>query len=233
MNVITNNSAFGIGTYTVPEAARLLGIPPVNVRRWIGGYHFKRRDKARQMPPLWRLQYPKFENHIELGFLDLIELKFVREFLKSGLTINVIRFCLEEARKVINDDHPFSTRRFETDGCTIFIEGIRESGEIQLLDLKKRQYTFKSVIQQSFKDLDIEVDTVTSWRPFNGKKSIVIDPNRSFGQPIVAEFGIPTVVLAQAVEVEGSLAAAARLYEVPVRVIKDATAFENKLLLAA
>lgn len=184
------------------------------------------------MPPLWSLQLPRYDDHIELGFRDLIELKFVSEFLKFGLTIKIIRFCLEEARKVIDDDHPFSTRRFKTDGSTIFAEGIRESGEVQLLDLKRRQYTFRDLILKSFKDLDIEDEIVIGWRPFKGKKSIIIDPNRSFGQPIASEFGVPTIALAQAVEVEGSPAAVARLFEVPVSVVRDAAAFEKSLLAA-
>jgi uncharacterized protein (DUF433 family) len=216
----------------VSEAARLLKIPSANIRRWLGGYKFKKQNARRQMPPLWSLQLPRYDEHIELGFRDLIELKFVSEFLKFGLTIKIIRFCLEEARKVIDDDHPFSTRRFKTDGSTIFVEGIRESGEVQLLDLKRRQYTFRDLILQSFKDLDIEDEIVIGWRPFKGKKSIIIDTNRSFGQPIASEFGVPTIALAQAVEVEGSPAAVARLFEVPVSVVRDAAAFEKSLLAA-
>jgi uncharacterized protein (DUF433 family) len=232
VNVIVNHSTIGIGAYTVPEAARLLKIPSVNIRRWIGGYNFQHHDGTRRMPPLWKSQLPIIGEHLELGFRDLIELMFVGEFLKAGLTIQVIRHCLEEAKKVISDHHPFSTRRFKTDGRTIFVEGIRESGEIQLLDLKKRQYTFKDVIEQSFKDLDIEDNAVTSWRPFRGRKSIVIDPQRSFGQPIAADFGVPTAVLAQAVLSEGSIGSVARLYEVPTRVVKDAVAFEHALMAA-
>ena len=32
----------GIGYYTVPEAARLLGIRRLSIRRWLGGYTFTR-----------------------------------------------------------------------------------------------------------------------------------------------------------------------------------------------
>lgn len=232
MNVVVNHSLIGIGAYTVPEAARLLKIPPINIRRWIGGYNFHGNDGTRKMPPLWVSQLPIYGDHLELGFRDLIELKFVKEFRKAGLTTQVIRFCLHEARKVISDDRPFSTRRFKTDGKTIFIEGIKESGETQLLDLKKRQYTFKDVIEQSFKDLDIEDGTVTSWRPFRGKKSIVIDPHRSFGQPIAAEYGVPTATLAQAVVSEGTIGRVVRLFEVPASIVRDAVAFENSLMAA-
>jgi uncharacterized protein (DUF433 family) len=92
---------------------------------------------------------------------------------------------------------------------------------------------FKQVIERTFKDLDIEDNAVARWRPFNGKRSIVIDPGRSFGQPIAAETGVPTVALAQAVEAEGSIEDVARLYEVPVTVVRDAVSFEAGLKSAA
>jgi uncharacterized protein (DUF433 family) len=227
-----NTSLLGVGFYTVPEAARLLGIPALNIRRWLGGYSFRQRGEVQSMPPLWQPQLPQYDGHLELGFRDLIELRFVREFMKAGLSLSIIRHCMEAARHVVGDDRPFSTRKFKTDGRTIFIEGIRESGDIQLLDLKGMQYTIKDIIVQSFKDLDIEDDAVASWRPYRGKETIVIDPERAFGQPIVSGYGIPTIVLAQAVESEGSIEQAARLYEVPAGVVKDAKAFETMLAAA-
>jgi uncharacterized protein (DUF433 family) len=232
LTAITEATAIGLGAYTVPEAARLLKIRPLNIRRWLGGYNFNHEGDQRQMPPLWTPQLPAYDDHLEIGFRDLVELKFVREFLKAGLSLGVVRFYLKEAKKVINDDRPFSTRRFKTDGKTIFLEGIRDSGETELLDLKRKQYILKSTIDQSFKDLDIEDDAVTSWRPFNGKESIVIDPLRSFGQPIANDFGVPTTTLAQAVEAEGTVERVARLYEVPARIVRDAVAFERSLLAA-
>ena len=132
-------SALGLGAYTVPEAAHLLKIPTVNIRRWISGYNYYHHGKSKQMPPLWVSQIPAYGNHIELGFRDLIELKFVHEFLKSGIPLQVIRSCLTDAKKIINDDRPFSTRQFKTDGKTIFIEGIRESGEVQRFHGHKRR----------------------------------------------------------------------------------------------
>lgn len=132
----------------------------------------------------------------------------------------------------VQDDHPFSTRRFRTDGRTIFLESTKDSQEPTLVDLKSRQYVFRQVFEKSFRDLDIEDDVVARWRPFHGKPSIVIDPVRSFGQPIASSYGVPTVVLAEAVKAEGSMERAARLYEVPVGVVRDAVLFEESLQAA-
>lgn len=222
----------GTGFYTVPEAARLLKIPPVSIRRWLGGYTYGKGDKAVSLPPLWRPELPAYEHHIELGFRDLIELLIVKSFLKANLKIQTIRTCLEYAREVAKDDRPFSTRRFKTDGRTIFFESLRRTGEEELLDLKAHQYVIKKVIEQTFKDLDLSDETVARWRPFRGKKSIVIDPQRAFGQPIAAQYGVPTVTLADAVKAEGSVDRVSYLYDVPPAVIRDAVNFEKSLLAA-
>ncbi|MGE0150563.1 MAG: hypothetical protein AB7R87_24635 [Parvibaculaceae bacterium] len=222
----------GIGYYTVPEASRLLSIPSINIRRWLGGYSFGKGAQKHHMDPLWQPQLPKVDGHMELGFRDLIELRFVQAFIEAGLNLFTIRNCLSYARQLVDDSHPFSTRRFQTDGKTIFLDSAEKADDTELLDLRKRQYVIKRVIERSFKDLDIDNDTVSRWRPFKGKSSIVIDPERAFGQPVAARYGVPTIVLSQAVVAEGSVSAVARLYEVSTAVVRDAVAYEKSLLAA-
>ncbi|HWX46505.1 MAG TPA: hypothetical protein VNZ61_00445 [Roseomonas sp.] len=222
----------GVGFYTVPDAARLLNIPARNINRWLGGYHYGRGDKRIELPPLWTPQLPRAEKHIELGFRDLIELRFVDAFLKAGLALQTVRRCIEYARECVADERPFSTSKFRTDGRTIFLESAADAEGEKLLDLKGRQYVIKRVIERTFKDLDIEDDTVRRWRPFKNKASIVIDPMRAFGQPIAAGYGVPTIVLADAVQAEGSVERAAALYEVPPGVVRDALAYEQLLQTA-
>lgn len=223
----------GIGAYSAAEAARLLRVPVRNIRRWLGGYSFQGRSaEPSTMPPLWQPQIVHAGGGFELGFRDLIELRFVAAFLDAGVDLRTIRNCLDHARRSVEDDRPFSTRRFQTDGRTIFLESQRDSGEAEVLDLKRQQYVIRDVIDRTFKDLDVEADAVVRWRPHRGKPSIIIDPRRSFGQPIAAETGVPTVILAEAVEAEGSVERASAVFEVPVSVVNDAVAFETSLLAA-
>jgi uncharacterized protein (DUF433 family) len=220
----------GIGFYTVPQVASLLHLPALNIRRWLGGYTFHSRDgESHEMPPLWTPQLPAWDSHIELGFRDLIELRFVKAFLDAGLGLLTIRHCLEYARTYVDDERPFSTRRFQTDGKTIFLESAARAGDEEVLNLKNGQYVIRQVIDRTFKDLDIEDNTVRRWWPMRGRRTVVIDPARSFGQPIVARYGVPTLVLSQAVKSEGSTAAAARAFEVPERAVREAVAFERSL----
>ncbi len=237
----------GIGLYTVSDAAALLRIPRRNIRRWLAGYTYQARNGSRQsMPPLWRPQLPAWERHLELGFRDLIELRFVSAFLDQGLSILTIRRCLEHARRFVGDERPFSTRRFSTDGRTIFLAFVEEARadpnqvladvpeaeRARLIDLKTHQYVFRIVIEQTFRDLDLDANAVVRWRPFRGKTSIIIDPNRAFGQPITTMTGVPTSTLADAVAAEGSEKRVAQLFNVPRAVVADAVRFERELAAA-
>lgn len=237
----------GIGLYSLADAASLLRVPQRNIRRWLGGYPFKARDGSkRHMPPLWQPQLPAHERHIELGFRDLIELRFVAAFIDKGLGVLTIRRCLEHARALVGDERPFSTHRFHTDGRTIFLSFIEQAitnpsrfladvpdqERNRLIDLKSHQYVFREVIQQTFKDLDLDADAVVRWRPFHGKGSIVIDPARAFGQPIATETGVPTRALADAVAAERSEKRVAALFNVPRSVVSDAVHFERGLATA-
>jgi uncharacterized protein (DUF433 family) len=162
----------------------------------------------------------------------LIELRFVNGFVHAGLGLKTIRQCLNYAKLLVDDHRPFSTQRFQTDGRTIFLDSVQGDGESELLDLRKRQYAIKHVIEKTFKDLDIEDAAVARWRPFKGKDTIVIDPKRAFGQPIAAAYGIPTVALADAVKAEGSVDRVARFFDVNPSIVRDAVNFENALLAA-
>jgi len=230
----------GIGYYSAAEAGRLLKTSPRNINRWLGGYPYRDLDgEMVQAAPLWRPQLPRIGDRLEIGFRDLIELRFVLAFLKQGVGLNVVRRCLENARAIIGADYPLSSHRFRTDGKRIFLDSLRESlassmtdVSSSLIDLKSRQMVFKPVVEQTFKDLDIENGSVIQWRPFGGKPSIVIDPERSFGKPVAANYGVPTSALAMAAKVENSASRAARLFEVPIGIVNDAVAFERSLMAA-
>jgi uncharacterized protein (DUF433 family) len=226
--------ALDVGYYTVPEAARLLRASAKNIARWLGGYSYRnRKGNVAEAPPLWRPQLPRLGPQLELGFRDLIELRFVIAFVEQGVGLNVVRRCLENARRVMEEERPFATRKFRTDGRTIFLESLVQEGaeNVGVLDLKTNQLAFKAVVEQSFKDLDWEGDIVARWRPHRGRTTIVIDPKRAFGAPVVAEYGIPTSALAAAANAEG-VETAARLFETTVTLVREAVAFETSLMAA-
>lgn len=223
--------AFGIGVYTASEAARMVGMSPQTLRRWLLGYsHAKTGEALRQESPLWHPQYdPDEHDGVLLGFRDLVEARIVNALRGKRIGLPTIRTCLDRAREIIGQDRPFSTPQFKTDGKTIFLEITRGLDEPQLIDLRRSQGVFNRVVAPSLADLDFGPDGAERWWLLHGKKTIVADPERAFGQPIIAEAGITTARVAQAVEAEGSVAKVAQLYEIKPRLIRDALAYEQQL----
>ena len=60
--------------------------PAINISRWMKGYSYRRRGEVYTSPPLWQIQWPTSDDgSIEIGFRDLIELRFVKVFTEAGV----------------------------------------------------------------------------------------------------------------------------------------------------
>jgi uncharacterized protein (DUF433 family) len=236
------DSALGRGVYGASEALRLINFrrrfeashaPTISrqtIARWLRGYDYTLEGEKRHSDPLWRPDYVNEDDTLELSFRDLIELRFVKTFKDHGLSLPTIRACFKRAVEMVHDDRPFSTQRFRTDGRTIFLEITDAVREGEMIDLKQRQSVFHSFILPSLHDLEFDADIVARWFPLGSdRRTIVVDPARAFGRPIAADGGVPVEVLADAVEVEGSPQRVAKLYDVPVAVVRDAVSFHQKL----
>jgi uncharacterized protein (DUF433 family) len=231
--------ALGRGAYSAVESLRLLnfnrpGLPAARrvsrntIARWLRGYSYG-EDGSHHSEALWKPDYHNDDDQIELSFRDLIELRFVKTFRDLGVGLTTIRDCYRRAVDEIQDDRPFSTQRFRTDGKTIFLEITEKDHDGRMIDLKKRQQVFRAFIEPSLRDLEFDASSVARWYPLGMRhRSVLVDPTRSFGRPIVRR-GVPTEILADAVKLEGSIDAVASLYEVPKAEVRSAIAFEQRL----
>lgn len=229
----------GVGIYTVPEASRLTGVPAARVRRWVGGHTYRTATgMVRRTDPITRPQLPMIDGTVALGFLDLLEVRVVNALLDVGLTWPALRLARHHAERLFEDDHPFALRRFQTDGRAVFADlpgGGRRAGP--LVDLAENQVVFRELVAPFLKDVEFGEDhRAVRWFPQEGgRRRIVIDPARRFGQPIVDRSGVPTATLADAVaaEGEGSEGVVARWYDVEVASVRDAVAFERRIRKSA
>jgi uncharacterized protein (DUF433 family) len=229
--MVRNSNPFvGVGIYSVSEASRLSGVSRARIRRWLRGYTFKHGTGIHESPPVWRRQLPSVGNSVALGFLDLMEVRFVNAFLEKGVSWRTIRRAAEIARRKYNKDHPFSTRQFKTDGKRMFEEVIEKSGENKLLDIVSNQYAFQRILAPYLKGVEFDrSDNLVRWWPLGPRRQVVIDPQRSFGQPIAAAEGVPTSILYRAYQVEDSVLAVASWYEVSRASVRAAVEFEKIL----
>lgn len=232
----THQSLLGKGVYTLPEAARLTGVSSRTIRRWVTGYAYARGGTVHTSPALWERQIAKVDDSVALSFRDLLEVRFVQFFRTRGVSWKTIRSAAQCAAEIVQDSHPFSTKRFKTDGRSIFAEILQATGEESLLDLARRQYEFKSFVEpflfEGIEFADIGIAPVRWW-PLGRNRRVTLDPERSFGQPICTPESVPTSILARAYRAEESVEAVARWYMVHPKSVTDAIEFENKLAAAA
>jgi uncharacterized protein (DUF433 family) len=231
---ITHSWYVGVGLYTFPEAARIIGITPAKLRRWVGQYR-------RKEPGAECLSKPVISRYFQGGervltFLELVELLFVKLFREEGVSMAVIRRAAEEAARRFDTPYPFAVKRFDTDGQRIFatLRDESPSGRV-VMELGKGQYVLDAVARPFFRKLDYRDDgEAFRYWPLDREGRVVLDPERSFGKPIDAETGVPTRAPYDAVLAGGgqSPEIVADWFGVPVEAVQAAVTFERSLQAA-
>jgi uncharacterized protein (DUF433 family) len=218
----------GIGIYTFPEASRLSGVPISSIRRWALGYEYSFRGERHSMPAVVKPQLHPISGVFALGFLDLQEIRFLHAFRRHGVSWHTLRLATEKARVIVGRSHPFSTGKFRDDGKRIMTLIAAEADDPALEDIVSKQLAFARVIKPYLKGLEFSHGSVARWFPGPDRR-VVVDPTRSFGQPIVTKWGVPTLVLAKAYKAEKSFARVAQWYEIDVPSVRAAVVFEHRL----
>lgn len=219
-------SLLGLGLYTVAEAAAYTGIPAREIRRWLFGY----TTNGKHHDGLWR---PELEGTAEnaLSFHDLLEIRFVYAFRRHGVSLQAIRRASECARELFHQDYPFTCKRFQTDGRSIFATVHEETLDETLIDLVKKQYVFKQVIAPSlYEGIEYTQDgEAQRWFPVRRNRRVVLDPQRNFGKPMLADTGVGVDAVLSAWHAEGKdTKLVADIYEIPVEAVRAAIRFEHR-----
>jgi uncharacterized protein (DUF433 family) len=223
---LSEERLIGIGLYTPAEAAQLVHVPAGKITRWLRGHEVKGRRYER----LWRPQVDLRDGHVYLGFRDLMEIRVANAFIARGLSPQRVRRAIDLARGLIGEERPLSTTRFRTDGRTVFLQVAEEDGSRKFIDLFRSQYAFQAIIEPSLRNIEFDSDGIPlRWWPGGKGMGIVVDPRRSFGQPIEAGSGVPTDILAAAAKAEGSVEAAARVWRVKAAAVRRAMKFQGEV----
>lgn len=214
----SNPAHLGVGLYSIADAGRLVSVPPGRVHRWLSSRLVKQSlDPSEQT----------------MTFAELMELHFIKMFRSQGVSLQAIRQAAAAAAKRFGTDYPFSFRRFDTDGRTIFATLIRDSSNETILeDLKRGQLVFNQIVKPFFKKLEYQdsVEVARFW-PMEKSGRVVLDPERKFGRPIDAQSGISTRVICDAVMAGGGQepSEVARWLGIPFAAVNAAVAFEQSL----
>lgn len=211
-------SHLGVGLYSIPETARLVGSPVSTIRRWLN--------------PREGLVTRVFDSEERIvTFLELMELHFISMFRSENVSLQTIRKAALAASNRFKTDYPFAVRRFDTDGRTIFATLIEhETDAVLVEDLKRGQYVFNEIVRPFFRKLDYRGtnDVIRYW-PLEHNGRVVLDPQRQFGRPIDAKTGVPTRSLYEAVKAGEEAVVVAEWFGVPLQAVTLAVKFEESL----
>ena len=220
----------GRGVYSLAEAERLTKVPQQRIKRWTVGYVRRYKGEERYTAPVIATELEPIDGSPVLDFSDLLEVRFLNAFREHGVSWKAIRIAAQRAKELLGRHRPFSTRIFKTDGQTILAEIVQEAGDKILLDLVENQYTFGQTISPDlYAGIEFnQLDEPERWWPLGEDRCVVLDPQRAFGAPIVAQGGIPTRILTDAVQTEESVEFVAKWYEIDPQEVRDAVKFEHQ-----
>lgn len=187
-----------VPAYPFVDAARYLKIPVDTLRSWVRGRSYSTSQGKRYSEQLIELSSPDAR---ELSFINLVEAHVLRAIrVEHKIRLEQIRIALNYISLELGYEHPLVREDFlRTDGKSIYIEHLG-----MLLDASKNgQIAIRETLEIYLTRIEVDGKGIAARLfPFihpkqrNDPKVIVIDPNISFGRPVIAGTRIPTGILA-------------------------------------
>jgi uncharacterized protein (DUF433 family) len=212
--------------YSINFTSHLVGIPKWSVSRYLRGY-FEYKSQVQQPPIIEQSE----SGSKYASFLDLIDLLFIKEFLKRGFTIQYLRIALEEAKKYLGTPH-FARSEFFTSKNEIVLK-LPKTGNLIAL-MTGGQLTIPEITEKLNDKLDFEDITgsgfVRRWYPKGKNGLIVIDPQISFGKPTIIGHSVPTSNIYDLYLGENeNYSSVCNWFNIPLPKIETAVQFEHSL----
>ena len=212
-----------IPSYGVMEAAHYLRIPPATIRDWVRGRYYPTTAGKHFARPILHLPDPERK---VLSFMNLVEVHVLDAIRREHkIPLDKVRKALNYLSKQLPSPHPLADRQFETDGMDLFIQKVDE-----LINLSQDgQLAMRSVLEAHLRRIErdasgipIKLYLFTRKGEHEQPKAVVIDPQVSFGRPVLAGTGIATAIIAERYKAGESVEELAEDYERTTLEIQEA-----------
>ena len=184
--------------YSLAEASRYLLIPPATLRSWVAGRKYPTGSGPKFFTPV--IELPD-DARAGLSFVNLVEAHVLDAIRRHHqVPLNKIQQAIDYLRKQFSSKHPLAEQRFETDGLDLFVDkfgqliNVTQSGQIALRELLKAHL---HRVEHDATGAAIRLYPFTRKRDVREPKVVVIDPQISYGRPVLVGTGIPTAVVAE------------------------------------
>jgi uncharacterized protein (DUF433 family) len=221
VDIYGDRSPEELPAYAIPRAAWIVRLSPSTMRLWACG--------ERTHKPLFS---PASRSPLLLSFSNLIE-AFVLASMRRvhGVSMQRVRKALRFVGSELGYARPLIHARFRTDGVNLFVQ---HAG--RLLDVSTEgQAVLREVLDASLERIDWEGDFAARLYPWvragdrvPQPKTIVVDPRRGFGQPVIAGTGIEARIVAGRYRAGESILSLAEDYGVQLEQVEDAIRSETR-----
>jgi uncharacterized protein (DUF433 family) len=229
LNMPTNADSTATPLFTPADVERLVGAPASTTRRWLEGYAFEHKGERRTKGPRLGPSATRIDGVLLMSFLDLVEVHMARIMRRQGVSWSNIDRAAAFFRQAWHSPHPFALQRFRSDSRSVFVELGRGIGDNSLLQLGANQFVFDALIEQPLFDvLDFREDGVP-WRlwPRGRDAQVVVDPTRSFGQPVLDAQGVPVRMITAAYAAnDNRIDRVARWFDLPAQAVGAAIRYK-------
>jgi len=219
-----NKLKIGAGIYTIPDIAQILRLPNYKVNHWIKDFWDTKFGGQFDSNYSWSVSLTK-----AVSFHTMVELYTFFKLKESGVDSRRILHAHNELTKMYETPFPFAMKetqdKISTDGKYIYFK----IGEKDIVSLDgKKQFNIE-FIKLFFKKLDFDEDELASrlW-PLGKDKSILCDPKRKFGLPIINSKNIYPETIFEMHKAGDSKKFLALTYNLTLNQIEDAIEYCTK-----
>lgn len=185
-------------SYGIMETAHYLRIPPTTIRCWVSGRDYPTKAGKQFSKPVIRSadsesRLLSFMNLVEIHVLDAIRRKY-------NISLEKVRTAVHFLSKQFPSKHPLADQEFTTDGLNLFVEkcsqliNISQDGQLAMREIIQAHL---ERIERDMAGIPVRLYPFTRKRDLQEPKAVVIDPQVSFGRPVLAGTGIATAVIAE------------------------------------
>jgi uncharacterized protein (DUF433 family) len=212
-----NNIQLNNGIYTIPEVSKILRLPYQRVSFWTSKYWDSKLGKIFEGQYSWTLNNSK-----AVSFHTLIEFFVFYQMAEAGVRPREVLNSHIELSKIFQTPFPFAQKdileNIRTTGKKVFFE--TKEGILSLDGLKQFKLDF---IRVFFKNLEFDNELVASrfW-PLGREKSILVDPRRQFGHPVLGSTNIYPETIYNLIKSGEPVDFIAFTYEIDKKCIEDA-----------
>jgi uncharacterized protein (DUF433 family) len=219
--------------YTLREAAGYARVPLATATGWVRGRRERSTIRRKATRPVI---IPASKDPCLLSFINLVELFVLADLRKThGVPLQRVRAALGYVERTLGIGKPLAHMRFKTDGLDLFVEHlVLEPSVAALVNASAGgQVTVREALEARLarvewdrRGLAVRLFPLVRSDAAIQPRSIVLDPLRGFGRPVIAKTGIRASIVAERYRAGESARDLATDYGVEVEQIEDAVRCE-------